>query len=459
MSGLKRDHHVARVCIVLILVALVTGMTGCVQSAPSSYDLTITSTAGGSVTSPGEGTSSYDKGTVIDLVATPEPGYRFVNWTGDVGAVGNANAALTTITINDACSIAANFAKLQYDLTATSTVGGAITMPGEGTFIYDEGSIVNLEVEAEEGYQFVSWSGDVGTIGDIHAAYTAIVMQGSYSITANFERGLVAMVAGGCWHTLGLKSDGSVVAVGYDSYGQCNVANWTDIIQVDGGGEHTVGLRSDGTVVAVGYNGYGQCNVDNWSDIIQVVAGRQHTAGLRSDGTVVAVGLNAYDQCNVGNWTDIVQIAAGANSWHTVGLKSDGTVVAVGGNWDGECDLGGWAGIIQIAAGGHHTVGLTSTGTVVAAGRNEYRECNVSDWTDIVQIAAGCQLTVALKSDGTVVTAGWNGYGQRGVGGWTNISQVAAGMVHTIGLLTDGSVVTAGDNGSGQGNVDDWILT
>ena len=27
---------------------------------------------------------------------------------------------------------------------------------------------------------------------------------------------------------------------------------------------HTVGLRSDGTVVAAGYNGDGRCNVANW---------------------------------------------------------------------------------------------------------------------------------------------------------------------------------------------------
>jgi hypothetical protein len=38
----------------------------------------------------------------------------------------------------------------------------------------------------------------------------------------------------------------------------------TNIIQVDAGGWHTVGLRSDGTVVAVGDNTSGQCNVGGW---------------------------------------------------------------------------------------------------------------------------------------------------------------------------------------------------
>jgi len=44
-------------------------------------------------------------------------------------------------------------------------------------------------------------------------------------------------------------------------------------------------------VVAAGDNSYGQCNVGRWTDIVQVAAGRAHTAGLRSDGTVVAAGM------------------------------------------------------------------------------------------------------------------------------------------------------------------------
>ena len=49
-----------------------------------------------------------------------------------------------------------------------------------------------------------------------------------------------------------LKTDKTVVAVGTNDYGQCDVGDWTDIIQVATGGRHTVGLKSDGTVVAAG---------------------------------------------------------------------------------------------------------------------------------------------------------------------------------------------------------------
>lgn len=62
---------------------------------------------------------------------------------------------------------------------------------------------------------------------------------------------------------------------------------------------HTVALKSDGTVMAVGNNKHGQCDVSSWSDIVAIAAGSNHTIGLKSDGTVVAMGLNEYSQCNV----------------------------------------------------------------------------------------------------------------------------------------------------------------
>jgi preprotein translocase subunit YajC len=154
------------------------------------YNLTTSSTEGGSVTTPGEGKYTYDAGKVINLVATPDAGYQFVNWTGNVGTIANVNAATTTITMNGDCSITANFAKLvkQYDLTISSTDGGSVTVPGEGTFTFDEGTVVNLTSEVDTGCRFVNWTGDVSAIADVSAATTTITMNGSYSITANFVR-------------------------------------------------------------------------------------------------------------------------------------------------------------------------------------------------------------------------------------------------------------------------------
>jgi hypothetical protein len=49
---------------------------------------------------------------VVHVVAEPEKGYRFVNWSGDVGAIFNVNAPTTVITVRDNYSIVANFEEI-----------------------------------------------------------------------------------------------------------------------------------------------------------------------------------------------------------------------------------------------------------------------------------------------------------------------------------------------------------
>jgi alpha-tubulin suppressor-like RCC1 family protein len=110
------------------------------------------------------------------------------------------------------------------------------------------------------------------------------------------------MVAAGGYHTVGLKADDTMVAVGDNDYTQCEVWGFNIIVQVAAGYHHTVGVKSGGNVLAVGDNSDGQCNVDGWANIIQVAAGECHTVGLKSNGTVVAVGDNYHGQCNVGVW-------------------------------------------------------------------------------------------------------------------------------------------------------------
>ena len=261
-------------------------------------------------------------------------------------------------------------------------------------------------------------------------------------------------LAVGSSHTIGLKADGTVVAVGYNEYGQCDVSGWTDIVAVAAGYAHTIGLRADGTVVAVGDNEGGQCDVSGWTDIVAVAAGERYSVGLKADGTVVAVGWNQNGQCDVSGWRDIVAVAAGR--FHTVGLKADGTVVAAGWNDYGQCDVSGWRDIVAVAVESWHIVGLRADGTVVAVGDNGCDQCDVSGWRDIVAVAAGYSHTVGLKADGTVVAVGDNEYGQCDVSGWRDIVAVAAGGFHTVGLKADGTVVAVGDNGCDQCDVSGW---
>jgi hypothetical protein len=75
---------------------------------------------------------------------------------------------------------------VRYDLTIYSTEGGDVTKPGEATFTYSKGKVVDLVARPEESHRFVDWTGNVSTIANVTAASTTITMGGDYSITANF---------------------------------------------------------------------------------------------------------------------------------------------------------------------------------------------------------------------------------------------------------------------------------
>ena len=280
---------------------------------------------------------------------------------------------------------------------------------------------------------------------------------GSYILTTQTEdvkhwKNIVSISVGTA-HTLGLKSDGTVVSSGIlkpdkavesiiqyaDALdqGQMNVGSWSGIAAVSAGYRHSVGLRKDGTVVAVGDNSYGQCEVEEWKDIIQISAGSNHTVGLKSDGTVVSTEIERdplasyvadYGQSNVGTWTDIIYISAGPDT--TIGVRKDGTVVAAGRNAQGQCNVATWTNVVSVAAGLYHTVGLKKDGTVVCTEiiynpylsfNPNYGQDNVSHMRDIVAVAVTNQQTFGLKKDGTVIYAGLNSAEMNETKNWKNI--------------------------------------
>jgi hypothetical protein len=103
-----------KLVIFMFTATLVAAMVGC---APAQDSLTISSTEGGEVIIPGEGTFTYDTGMVVDLVAVAEEGYYFVNWSGDVETITSVFAATTIITMNADYSLMANFvAALEFSL-------------------------------------------------------------------------------------------------------------------------------------------------------------------------------------------------------------------------------------------------------------------------------------------------------------------------------------------------------
>lgn len=134
-----------------------------------------------------------------------------------------------------------------------------------------------------------------------------------------------------------VMEDGTVVTDPFSedySRNYTGIEAWTDVVDVDTlVYNHVIGLKSDGTVVAVGQNKDGRCDVSEWTDIVAIATGSYHTVGLRSDGTVVATGNNGYGQCDVSDWRNIVAVYA--SDILTVGLKEDGTIVAAGQVWNG----------------------------------------------------------------------------------------------------------------------------
>ena len=92
---------------------------------------------------------------------------------------------------------------------------------------------------------------------------------------------------------VGCSSDSEKEKAGVgDSVNQSSTLTFEECNTISAGYYHTVALKQDGTVVAVGDNKYGQCNIDGWSNIVSIAAGSYHTVGLKADGTVVAVGDN-----------------------------------------------------------------------------------------------------------------------------------------------------------------------
>ena len=278
--------------------------------------------------------------------------------------------------------------------------------------------------------------------------------------TAPIDYNLPIIAAGG-YHSVGLNSDGTVVAAGRNDFGQKNVSGWSNINAIATGHDHTVGLQEDGTVIAVGRSNEGQTSVSGWSNIKAVAGGIYHTVGLQDDGTVVAVGDNTYGQTNVGSWTDIKAIAAGDH--HTIGLETSGTVVATGNNWYGQVsDVGSWTGIKAVAGGGWHTIGLEEDGTLLAVGAGagsvwpHYGQTDVSTWTGMKDIAAGYLHTIGLEEGGTVLSVGNNDYGQTDVSSWSEIAAISGGREHSIGLRENGAAVAVGRNNYGQTDISDW---
>ena len=120
------------------------------------YNLTTASGANGNVTTPGESVYPHNCGDVVNLVATENVGYHFVNWTGDTGGILDVNDPTTTITVTANASISANFGIDVTDPAVTTNSATYVLVSSarlNGLLSSDGGEACNV------GFEYSLWNG------------------------------------------------------------------------------------------------------------------------------------------------------------------------------------------------------------------------------------------------------------------------------------------------------------
>lgn len=271
----------------------------------------------------------------------------------------------------------------------------------------------------------------------------------------------------------------------------------TDAVFACGGLTHTLYLKVDGSLWAIGGNSDGQLGhsftfalpnplVPN--GVVSVAAGALHSMYVQADGTLWATGANASGQLGDGtkfNRSSPIQVAAGvasvaAGSYHTLFIKTDGSLWAMGSNAAGQLGDGTTItrilpvkiaeGVLAVAAGGAHSLFVKADGSLWAMGSNTAgqlgdgtnvdRASPVLIASDVAFVAAGNNHTLFAKDDGTLWSVGDNSSGQLGDGTQSNTSfprlvaanvvGAAAGGSHSLFITTSGALWAMGNNGIGQ---------
>ncbi|MCF7732604.1 MAG: PQQ-binding-like beta-propeller repeat protein [Akkermansiaceae bacterium] len=305
----------------------------------------------------------------------------------------------------------------------------------------------------------------------------------------------ITTVSCGYLHSLALCSDGALAAWGYNVHGelgnggsdQSNVPVAVDrsgalagktVVAISAGPFHNLALCADGSVVAWGYNNFGQLGNGGTEasrvpvlvapsgalagkHVVAVAAAAYHSFALCDDGTVAGWGYNDEGELGDGgtvtrmepvavDMSDALagkQVAAiSAGQYHTLALCTDGTLVAWGYNNRGQLGDGT----------------TTTSGVPVAIGSS-----GVLTGKTVTAIRASNAHSLAMCADGTLATWGYNHRGQLGTGDVVQsnlpvaadlsgiesgkvIADLAVGLNHGLLRFTDGTLAAWGDNASGQ---------
>jgi alpha-tubulin suppressor-like RCC1 family protein len=278
-------------------------------------------------------------------------------------------------------------------------------------------------------------------------------------------------IASGCAHVLALKADGTVLSWGNDDFGQVGndasrthsvaptlVPGVTNVVAVAAGCYHSLVLKADGTMLSWGQNDKGQLGaggigghalpitVSGASGVVSIAAGWDHSLAVKSDGTLLTWGSDELGQLgdggsNINRFTPtllarvsrVEEVAGGA--FHSLAVLDDGTVLSWGSNLQGQ-------------------LGVSRVG--IPEQSSEPRV--VRELSGVVSVAAGLNFSLALRADGTVLTWGDHRLGQLGqdvptglgaysdlpavVPGLSGVTSLAARWDFSVALREDGSVVS-----------------
>ena len=125
--------------------------------------------------------AEYNKGSLVELLATPDENYNFIGWTGDTVTSSNP----ITIIMNDNKDITANFEiKPTYTITTSATNGSIILTPSETE--YFEGARVYVAAIPDEGFEFRGWTSNYPMIDSLSRQF--VTVNEDLDITANFTQ-------------------------------------------------------------------------------------------------------------------------------------------------------------------------------------------------------------------------------------------------------------------------------
>ena len=285
----------------------------------STYTYEIAAGNGGTVSTK-NGSKTYQ--SLIDVTATPDEGYKFVNWTS--GETVLSTSPTLRFKLEQDTSITANFAQIQYYMIAVSAENG--TVSGGGT--YEEGNKVTIVAMPSDGYRFTGWTSN-GTLVSTNATYSftasenltlvANMEQITYNVAATASEG--GFVSGAGTYTVGETV--TLKAVPNEGY---EFIRWTsNASEIATTEEFSFVLTCDTSFVAIfkrlGYNMVAALpNNDNYGT---VSGGGNYRSG--TEVTLTATPINEYYYFV--NWTSGTDTLSDDNTI-TFTATGDATIVA-----------------------------------------------------------------------------------------------------------------------------------